>query len=817
MSNHGVVSKIRLGIIAALTASSCMVGTVYADSLSTVCYGIADNDRFGDEDVLVRMFTDGTTVEVGAGKTGTLSIEGTTFDIKGELLYAADGGQLGTLDLETAVFTPIGNGFGTANGAEGLVELNDVDGLTFHHATGNMYGIHRREHQKPVAFDLLFQIDPYTGKFVPGVFVGGHDYVVVGGDARQDVDDIASDPEDGTLYIVSNDGDGVNSMLAKLEVVGGIPTGKAIHIGNNNDDIESLTFSSEPEEDSSYTLYGTTGDGGANKNNDPSNRHRLFKINKKTGAASPVGQLLPPAGDPQKDYEAVSCRTETGPGTCLMYALHDEGQYDSQVIEIDPFAGHGVGSVKPLGPFYPTLDIEGLALVDTTGKLYGTSGGDQECVQKPKLDANGNQVYSSRGTPTTVCETDANGNIVYLMPQGALYEIDRKSGALRTIGAPDYTGYFEVSALAYNQVTDEVWGWATGGMKVKPITEAGPIRINPVTGKAELDMEFPYKSPIIQGAAFSNDGKILYVSEIRRNDVDPHGTYLWEYNLETKKLSESCPGNPIVSAEVEALEMQPNDLLLLAAHDRTDIGIIAVDPKDCSVKATRIFSQVTAYYDLESIEWPAKECDYRSWLYETSGDAEIIAFEYTMVPDDVEEAIRLALGDASNIAVENEGGEVKIYVGNQRFIVRPAIYGGDGPRSGARSGADCAVVEASLSDDFRNLAFTDCTGREEVWKLNPISFNSEALLNALNQVGRAQVSEDGNVTLNLRDGTVIKAVLSLEVQAPQVAAGQAIQPATSTVATIAPLADVDGNGLADYAVTYPTGHKQILLVSSIKK
>ena len=43
-----------------------------------------------------------------------------------------------------------------------------------------------------------------------------------------DVDDIASDPEDGTLYIVANTGNGVESVLATLVVNNGVPTGDAV-------------------------------------------------------------------------------------------------------------------------------------------------------------------------------------------------------------------------------------------------------------------------------------------------------------------------------------------------------------------------------------------------------------------------------------------------------------------------------------------------------------------------------------------------------------------------------------------------------------
>jgi hypothetical protein len=260
--------------------------------------------------------------------------------------------------------------------------------------------------------------------------------------------------------------------------------------------------------------------------------------------------------------------------------------------------------------------------------------------------------------------------------------------------------------------------------------------------------------------------------------------------------------------------MQPNDLLLLSSHNKDVMGMIAYDPKACGVKASRSFKSLS-YYDLESIEWPAKECQDRSWLSAGSGDAMIVT-SYRIVPKNVTEAIRLALGNAEGLIVESQGGRITLYIGDQQFVVQPALEGtrAAGNRATTRS-TDCPVTEADVSDDFSTVTFTDCEGTQ-TWALNPVPFSADALVAALNQFGQGAVDEKGGVTLILADGTKITGHVSTQLNAPVIAAGASIVPATSDTATLTPLADVDGNGNVDYTVTYPTGHTQTLLIDSIQ-
>jgi len=805
-----------------------LVATSWQPATAMVCYGVADNDgKAGSADVMVKLYSNGMTETVG-DFTGTNHLEAITFDPKGETLYAfnsgdpvdtcgtvdaTDFGKFGTLDLKTGQFEPKAGVLGAANGALGPIVINDVDGLTFDYAQeGVVYGTHRRHGTAPnqcseLDYDLLVQINPHDGTLVKDAFGAGVDYVVItvpGYPDLDNVDDIASDPKDGTLYIVANTGDGIKSALAKLpRGAGDAPIGEAIFIGYNDglDDMESLDFDKHADADGSFMLYGTTGYKAGGESN------QLYQIDKNTGSVSLLGKLLPPAGKPQTDFEAVACQPEAD---CLMYALHDEGQYDTQVVEIDPYANSGIGAVRPIGPLYPTLDIEGLAIDEATGKLYGTSGGDLECVKEQAKDATGNLLFTKQGLAKMVCTHDADGKVVYLMPQGGFYSVDRKSGAVQLIGLTDF---YEVSSLTYNPSDGTIWGWASGGVEGKPAAgKSGPITIDPVTGKGTLVKEFPFLDPTIQGVAFSNDGTKLYGVRVN-NTIEPYGTQIWEYDVATKEVALKCdPG--LVGLEAEALEMQPNNLLLLASHNKDNMGIIAYNPETCQVEASRSFKSLS-YYDIESIEWPAKECQYRSWLSAGSGDI-VIVTKYRIVPGDVVEAVRLALGNAEGLMVESQGGKITLYIGNQQFIVQPALEGT--PRSGDRSvrSANCPITDAQLSDDFRQLTFTDCNGNTQNWALNPVSFNPDALLAALNQFGQAEISDNGVVTLTLANGGKITGKVSSQVTAPSIGAGGSIASVTENSATLTPLADIDGNGNVDYTVTYSTGHTQVLLIESIQ-
>ena len=209
-----------------------------------------------------------TGVSTLIGSTGVTSIEAIAYyPFPGaNVLYAANGGDFGTLNLSTGAYTSIGeiDGGGTANGAAGAQTLNDVDGLMLDGQTFKMWAIERQSGATP---DLLFQIDVSTGQFVPNAFGPGIDYLVISGTGIDvDADDLAVDPTTGIIYASSNDG-GTNDVLIRINKFTGVFT----FVANlSQDDVEGLAFRNDG------TLYGSEGDGD----------NRFSEINKSTGVMS---------------------------------------------------------------------------------------------------------------------------------------------------------------------------------------------------------------------------------------------------------------------------------------------------------------------------------------------------------------------------------------------------------------------------------------------------------------------------------------------------------------------------------------------------
>ncbi|MFT5141688.1 MAG: putative repeat protein (TIGR01451 family) [Thalassolituus oleivorans] len=245
-----------------------------------VCYIVANSG-----DTLLRVTRNGNG-EDAVGATGTSAMETSAYWPGSDILYATDAGTFGTLSKSTGSFTSIGS-VGTADGSAGSIVLNDVDGLAFDPLTGVLWATHRRAGD-PNPDDLLFQIHISTGAYIPDAFGAGVDYVVVAATAvtgLENIDDLAIDAYDGTIYAINNDSGA--DWLVTIDKTDGSVTA----IGSlGQDDMEGLTF------DAYGNLYGTTGqDAGSDGNS-------FFAIDKSTGAATLVRTLSTGA-----DHEAVSC------------------------------------------------------------------------------------------------------------------------------------------------------------------------------------------------------------------------------------------------------------------------------------------------------------------------------------------------------------------------------------------------------------------------------------------------------------------------------------------------------------------------------
>ncbi|GJM29095.1 MAG: hypothetical protein DHS20C17_17300 [Cyclobacteriaceae bacterium] len=245
--------------------------------------------------------TTGVTTLIGA--TGVTDIEAIAFwaEPGNNILYAANGGDLGTLDLATGSYTFVGdvdNG-GTVDGRFGAQSLSDIDGLTFDPLTGILWGSERNG-----GFDFVFQIDRTTGQVINDAFGTGVDYIVIDGvGVFEDVDDIAIDPDDGRMYGVSNDGTGdqiveINKFTGSVSVV----------VSLQFQDVEGMSYSNDG------LFYASTGNGGTS-----ASRNRFYLVDLTTGNMTLAYDLVSAGGS---DIESLA--GGAGDGNLISGNLFDD-------------------------------------------------------------------------------------------------------------------------------------------------------------------------------------------------------------------------------------------------------------------------------------------------------------------------------------------------------------------------------------------------------------------------------------------------------------------------------------------------------------
>ncbi len=258
---------------------------------TTICYAIADE---GNPDVLFQFQNDQWSP---IGNTGAFDIEAIAFNPDLNLIYAANGGDIGLINSTNGSFSLL-NSLTTINGSPyGSLIPDDIDGLTFDAANNVLWAIQRIPGTGNN--DILLQIDPQSGSIISNAFGSGVDYVTVEevfdgtlGANVYDVDDVAIDPTTGILYAISNQG-GVGGVLVAIN-----PADGSLEqvIGDFSvDDMEGLTFSGDG------LFYGTSGNNGPV----PDDNNNFYSINVFTGEATFISDV-----DPTNfsfDFEAVEC------------------------------------------------------------------------------------------------------------------------------------------------------------------------------------------------------------------------------------------------------------------------------------------------------------------------------------------------------------------------------------------------------------------------------------------------------------------------------------------------------------------------------
>ncbi|HFA47923.1 MAG TPA: hypothetical protein ENJ95_02765 [Bacteroidetes bacterium] len=253
-----------------------------------VCYIISDGYNHGSSmpDTLYSI-NHVTGALAPVGPTGTYNIEAMAIDPVNEIIYAISGDTLGTVDPSTGIFTAVAGEVGSLDGAEGMLSIYDVDGLTYDTLNQILWGSARRGSTSSAFLpdDLLVQIDPATGLGIPDAFGAGVGYFVIA-TAEHDIDDIALGA-DGSLYAISNQGGTGNQRLGTINKTTGAWTQIADH---GIADVEGMTFTSAGQ------LIVTTGDDGPDRN-------RFYTVDPQTAESIFISDLAP-----VHDVEACACR-----------------------------------------------------------------------------------------------------------------------------------------------------------------------------------------------------------------------------------------------------------------------------------------------------------------------------------------------------------------------------------------------------------------------------------------------------------------------------------------------------------------------------
>jgi len=245
---------------------------------------------------------------------------------------------------------------------------------------------------------------------------------------------------------------------------------------------------------------------------------------------------------------------EPMPAQCSIYAVHDDGFSDSQLLVIEPNQEY---STVALGPLYKKLNIESLEIHPISKQLYAISS----------IGRRGSNAFD-----------------------GYLYEVNPQTGDLIAVGD---TGFSNITALAFHQ-DGTLWAWSNKGAKDSS-EKKGIIEIDPETAKSSLVFSalelFGKKSQIkkIDSLAWNSEGTILYAGEKNNN--------LWAYDDEKFEKKCNLPG------QAEALETLKDGMLLFTLHNGAgDLLSVHYDPESCEVVDTPLM-KIDGYHDIESLAW----------------------------------------------------------------------------------------------------------------------------------------------------------------------------------------------------------------------
>jgi YD repeat-containing protein len=261
-------------------------------------------------------------------------------------------------------------------------------------------------------------------------------------------------------------------------------------------------------------------------------------------------------------------------GTYTLIAAKDRHNFTPQEITV------GKNSSK-------TIDIVSDGL--TQCQLYAVHDEGRKNTQFITIDANfdinilgplyeGYDIEAMDAHPKTAQIIVAAGDDS--VTPGYLYILNAQTGGLILIGD---TGFNEINGLSFKP-DGTLWGAAE---------KNGLIEINPTTAVSALII--PYEGPV-EDITWGNEGRILYA--IQNQEL---AAYDSQANYEMLPFDCQMP-----QGEIEALEMLPDNRLLLGIHNDKTFSIHALKINSCEIESIKLNPSVDIRQpiDIEGIAWP---------------------------------------------------------------------------------------------------------------------------------------------------------------------------------------------------------------------
>ena len=270
---------------------------------------VADGDNEGSSNAPLFKYTFKENKYELINRLGAADVEAIVLSLDGTVLYGTNNGQLGIIDPTKGIedsFTPVNpssHRAGMGRGSLGRIRIGDIDSLAFDPTDGTLYGTERHGDGADGQLDLLIKLNTGTGRIIHDGFGPGVDYLVIDSSSvgASDIDDIAIDAAGQLFGIAGNSGGGGNDHLIAIDKhTAAVTDAGALYNQEQNLPIQDMEGLTFYN---SRILFGTTG-----MEFESSTGNTLYRINKDNGRTQPIVELdrnfngLIPG-----DFEAIDC------------------------------------------------------------------------------------------------------------------------------------------------------------------------------------------------------------------------------------------------------------------------------------------------------------------------------------------------------------------------------------------------------------------------------------------------------------------------------------------------------------------------------